>query len=89
MKRITLTCDDPGKWFHDCEDCDYYKKCTFFGKIKSRGGKHAKKKSHKKTDQRTLHVKAGLQNEIPARNKRKQTKGRRDASGRYSGVRGH
>ncbi len=35
MKRIALTCKDPGKWFHDCVDCDHYEKCDYFQKKES------------------------------------------------------
>ena len=34
MKRITLACKDPGKWFHDCKDCEHYEKCDYFQKVK-------------------------------------------------------
>ena len=34
MKRIALTCKDPGKWFHDCVDCNHYEKCDYFQKPK-------------------------------------------------------
>ena len=34
MKRITLTCKDSGKFFHDCEDCEHYDGCDYFQKNK-------------------------------------------------------
>jgi len=34
MKKTTLMCKDSSKFFHDCVDCRYYKKCTFFDKNK-------------------------------------------------------
>lgn len=34
MKKITLTCKDSGKFFHDCDDCKYYDSCNYFDKNK-------------------------------------------------------
>lgn len=34
MKRIALTCKDPGRFFHDCEGCEYYDGCDYFQKVK-------------------------------------------------------
>ena len=34
MKRITLTCKDSSKFFHDCEDCEHYNDCDYFDKNK-------------------------------------------------------
>ena len=34
MKRITLTCKDSGKYFHNCEGCNYYDNCDYFDKPK-------------------------------------------------------
>ncbi len=32
MKRISLTCKDSGKFFHDCKDCEHYDDCDYFNK---------------------------------------------------------
>lgn len=32
MKKISLTCKDPGKFFHDCKDCEHYDDCDYFDK---------------------------------------------------------
>ncbi len=34
MERISLTCKDSGKFFHDCEDCEHYDSCDYFNKNK-------------------------------------------------------
>lgn len=34
MKRIALTCKDPGQFFRDCLACKHYEKCDYFNKIK-------------------------------------------------------
>ena len=36
MKRITLTCKDSGKFFHDCKGCNHYNKCNYLDKKKRR-----------------------------------------------------
>ena len=32
-KKITLTCKDPGRFFHSCEGCKFYDECDYFNKI--------------------------------------------------------
>jgi len=34
MTKITLTCKDPGKFFHDCKDCEHYGGCDYPDKKK-------------------------------------------------------
>ena len=36
MKRISLACDDPGKFFLDCKECEHYEKCDYFQKVERR-----------------------------------------------------
>lgn len=36
MKKIMLTCKDPGQFFRDCPACKHYEKCDYFNKIKKR-----------------------------------------------------
>ena len=43
MKKISLTCKDSGKFFHDCVGCNHYKKCDYFGKKKLRDGRKEEK----------------------------------------------
>lgn len=37
MDKIKLTCEDPGKWLHDCKGCEHYDGCDFFNKPKKGG----------------------------------------------------
>ncbi len=51
MKKITLTCKDSGKFFHDCVGCNHYNRCDYFGKNKRRN-KDEKNKSNKQANPR-------------------------------------
>jgi len=33
MKRISLTCENPGKFFNDCKGCEFFDNCDYFQKI--------------------------------------------------------
>lgn len=49
MKRIALTCKDPGKFFHDCKDCEFYNGCDYFQKVERRVKKRMPFKIQKKS----------------------------------------
>ncbi len=34
MKKIALTCKDPGQFFRDCKGCKHFEKCDYFNKEK-------------------------------------------------------
>ena len=36
MKKIALTCKDPGQFFRDCKGCKHYARCDYFDKFKKK-----------------------------------------------------
>ena len=50
MKRVALTCKDPGLFFRDCVGCKHYDNCDYFQKKKPKEVEHEKKKSNKQAN---------------------------------------
>ena len=50
MKRISLTCENPGNFFHDCKGCEFFDNCDYFQKIERKEEKMKTKKPYKKPE---------------------------------------
>ncbi len=50
MRKFVLTCADPGRYFHDCVDCQHRETCDYFDKKEVKSEREKKRTGRPKAN---------------------------------------